>query len=39
MRLVWAQYALDNYATVAEAVNALAQNPFVIISKNLATNL
>jgi len=34
----WAQYALDNYATVAEAVKALAQNPFVIIAPTLPDN-
>lgn len=28
----WAQYVLDNYATVAEAVKALKNEPFVIVS-------
>jgi choloylglycine hydrolase len=28
----WAQYALDNYATVAEAVAALSKEPFVIVT-------
>jgi penicillin V acylase-like amidase (Ntn superfamily) len=28
----WAQYALDNYATVAEAVTALQKGPFVIVA-------
>lgn len=28
----WAQYVLDNFATVAEAVDALRQEPFVIIA-------
>jgi len=28
---VWAQYILDNFASVAEAVNALAQEPFYIV--------
>lgn len=31
----WAQYALDNYATVAEAVAALSQNPFVVVAPHL----
>lgn len=29
---VWAQYALDNFATVSEAVDALAKEPFMIIA-------
>lgn len=29
---LWAQYALDNYATVNEAVNALKQEPFDVIA-------
>lgn len=29
---IWAQYVLDNFATVAEAVNTLKQEPFQIIS-------
>jgi penicillin V acylase-like amidase (Ntn superfamily) len=28
----WAQYALDNYATVAEAVEALSKEPFQVIA-------
>ncbi|MCY4779308.1 linear amide C-N hydrolase [Sphingobacterium sp. UT-1RO-CII-1] len=28
----WAQYVLDNYATVAEAVNDLKDEPFVLVS-------
>ena len=28
----WAQYALDNFATVAEAVNALSKEPFVVLA-------
>lgn len=28
----WAQYALDNFATVAEAVEAFAQEPFTIVT-------
>jgi len=31
----WWQYALDNYATVAEAVEALAKEPFVILAPKL----
>ncbi len=31
----WAQYVLDNYATVAEAVNALREDPFVVIAPTL----
>jgi penicillin V acylase-like amidase (Ntn superfamily) len=31
----WAQYVLDNYATVAEAVEALRSEPFVIQAPNL----
>jgi choloylglycine hydrolase len=31
----WAQYALDNYATVDEAVKALAQEPFNILAPSL----
>jgi len=31
----WAQYALDNYATVAEAVEALRHEPFVLITDNV----
>jgi choloylglycine hydrolase len=29
---LWAQYVLDNYATVAEAVKALSQEPFDIVT-------
>jgi choloylglycine hydrolase len=29
---LWAQYVLDNFATVAEAVDALGQEPFVVIT-------
>lgn len=28
----WAQYVLDNFATVSEAVNALKDEPFVVVS-------
>ncbi|MCC5788591.1 MAG: linear amide C-N hydrolase [Opitutales bacterium] len=28
----WAQYALDNFATVEEAVKALAEEPFVVVT-------
>ena len=31
----WAQYALDNYATVAEAVEALGKEPFTILAPHL----
>ena len=31
----WGQYVLDNYATVAEAVDALRKEPFVIIAPKL----
>jgi choloylglycine hydrolase len=31
----WAQYVLDNYATVAEAVTALQKEPFVIVAPPL----
>ncbi len=31
----WAQYVLDNYATVAETVNALKDDPFVIVAPTL----
>ena len=31
----WVQYALDNYATVAEAVEALREEPFYIIALSL----
>jgi len=32
---LWAQYVLDNYATVAEAVDGLRAQPFRIIASNL----
>ena len=32
---VWAQYALDNFATVSEAVEALAKEPFRIVAPKL----
>ncbi|MFA5960991.1 MAG: linear amide C-N hydrolase [Tatlockia sp.] len=32
---IWGQYALDNFATVQEAVDALSKNPFHIIAPNL----
>ena len=32
---VWCQYVLDNFATVAEAVEALRKEPFVIIAPTL----
>lgn len=31
----WAQYVLDNFATVAEAVQALSKETFVIVSDNI----
>ncbi|KQV31387.1 linear amide C-N hydrolase [Rhizobium sp. Root1204] len=31
----WAQYALDNFATVAEAVEALEREPFMIVTDNV----
>jgi len=31
----WAQYALDNYATVQEAVDALAKEPFTVVTDNV----
>ncbi len=31
----WAQYALDNFATVDEAVSALEKNPFTIVTDNV----
>lgn len=31
----WAQYVLDNYATVAEAVDALKDEPFVLVTDNV----
>ena len=32
---VWAQYVLDNFATVAEAVDALAKETFQVVTDNL----
>ncbi len=32
---LWAQYALDNFATVAEAVDALSKEPFRVIAPKL----
>ncbi len=32
---LWAQYVLDNYATVAEAVAALEQEPFFVVTDNV----
>ena len=34
----WTQYALDNYSTVAEAVNDLSTEPFAIIAPDLPGN-
>jgi penicillin V acylase-like amidase (Ntn superfamily) len=31
----WAQYVLDNFATVNEAVKALQKEPFVVVSSNI----
>jgi len=31
----WAQYVLDNFATVAEAVEALSAEPFVVVTDNV----
>lgn len=31
----WAQYMLDNFATVQEAVDALAKEPFIIVTDNV----
>ncbi len=31
---IWAQYVLDNYATVEEAVNDLQKNPVIIVTAN-----
>jgi choloylglycine hydrolase len=31
----WAQYVLDNFATVKEAVDALAQEPFIIVTDKM----
>jgi choloylglycine hydrolase len=32
---IWAQYVLDNFATVDEAVEALKQEPFVVVTANV----
>jgi choloylglycine hydrolase len=32
---VWAQYVLDNFATVAEAVNVLKSEPFTMVTANV----
>ncbi|EFB71701.1 linear amide C-N hydrolase, choloylglycine hydrolase family protein [Providencia rustigianii DSM 4541] len=32
---LWAQYMLDNYASVAEAVTALEQHPFIVATDNV----
>lgn len=32
---LWAQYVLDNYATVQEAVGALSKDPFTIVTANV----
>lgn len=32
---LWAQYVLDNFATVAEAVAALRKEPFIVVSDNV----
>jgi len=32
---LWAQYMLDNFATVAEAVTALEQHPFVLVTDKM----
>ncbi|MBD2809394.1 linear amide C-N hydrolase [Xenorhabdus sp. Vera] len=32
---LWAQYMLDNYATVAEAVESLEKSPFVVMTDNV----
>lgn len=32
---LWAQYVLDNFATVKEAIDALRQEPFVIVTDNV----
>ena len=31
----WTQYALDNYSTVAEAVDALSKDPFAVVAPDL----
>lgn len=36
---VWAQYALDNFATVTEAVDALSKEPFAIIAPLLPNGM
>lgn len=32
---IWAQYLLDNFATVAEAIDALRKEPFVVVTANV----
>ena len=32
---LWAQYVLDNFATVAEAVAALEKEPFIVVTDNV----
>ena len=32
---IWPQYVLDNYATVAEAVTALAAEPFIVVTDKM----
>ena len=32
---IWAQYVLDNFATVAEAVDALQKEPFIVVTANV----
>ncbi len=36
---LWAQYALDNFATVAEAVNVLEKEPFLIVAPLLPNGM
>lgn len=36
---VWAQYVLDNFANVTEAVDALSKEPFAIIAPNLPNGM
>jgi len=36
---VWAQYALDNFATVAEAVAALQKEPFQVVTDSLPNGM
>ena len=32
---LWAQYVLDNFATVREAVDALSREPFIVVTANV----